>query len=145
VRTPQPFYLSCLFALGAAMALGIFSGCGSAPDGPERYTVSGTVTHYGEPVPKGFIEFIPDTEKGNSGPGGGAEIEGGEYATPRQKGIVGGHYIVRIRGTDGVPTTEEGEELPEGKELFPLYETRVEFPSEDTTRDFEVPAEPAKK
>ncbi len=115
-------------------------GCGGpAGNGPVRYAVSGQVTYDGAPVPVGFIEFLPDTSLGNSGPGGGAPIRDGVYQADASRGVVGGPYIVRIRGTDGVPTTEEGEELPEGTQLFPLFETEYEFPNQDTTANFDVP------
>lgn len=127
-------------AVGAA-CFAFVSGCGEGYGGPQRYTVSGSVTYQGQAVPKGFVRFAPDTSKGNSGPGGGAPIEDGYFETPREKGIVGGPYVVTITGTDGVPTTEFGEELPDGKQLFPAHRTRHEFPREDTEWDFDVPAE----
>lgn len=112
------------------------AGCGSS-DG--LYEVSGQVTYQGKPVPSGYIKLIPDTSKGNSGPGGGAEIVDGTYRTPSGKGVVGGPYIVEIVGTDGVPYTESGEEIPDGKPLFKAYETTFDFPKETTVKDFEVP------
>lgn len=121
------------------IALTATLGCNRANDGPRQFAVSGKATYAGQPVPRGFIRFIPDASRGNSGPGGGAVIENGEFATEPGKGIVGGAYVVQMNGADGVPTTESGEELPDGKELFPLYETTVDFPSADVTRDFDVP------
>jgi hypothetical protein len=44
----------------------IVFGCG--PDGPSRYSISGSVTFQGKPVPVGFIKFEPDTAKSNAGP-----------------------------------------------------------------------------
>jgi hypothetical protein len=125
----------CLAALIAMCA-----GCGGSTDGPKRYPVSGTVTFNGQPVPKGFITLEPDSDKGNSGPGGGGEIVGGKYDTKTERGIVGGAYKVRITGTDGKPVTVSGEELPEGQPLFAPYETTVDFPADATVRDFEIPA-----
>lgn len=122
------------------MALLLFvvsNGCGKS--GPKNFEFSGTVTHNGSPVKRGFIIFEPDFEKGNSGPGGGAEIREGKYRTPKEKGVVGGAYKIKIVGFDGNPTTESGEELADGKPLFDPYHTTVEFPEEDTTKDFEVP------
>jgi hypothetical protein len=114
-------------------------GCGSRQSGPKIYKVSGSVEYDGKPVPKGLITFRPNTSKGNSGPGGGAEIKNGRFETEAGKGVVGGAYIVEIRGTDGVPYSESGEEIPEGKSLFARYEVEVEFPREDTVQDFHVP------
>lgn len=115
------------------------NGCGGKGDGPQRYHVSGKVTFRGKPVPKGFITFRPDNSKQNTGPGSGAAIENGEYTLENGKGVVGGPYIVEITGSDGVPFEEEGEKVPDGKELFPKYTTSFSFPKEDTTKDFEVP------
>lgn len=130
----------CL-AVTASVAIGLLAGCGgSAPSGPQRYSVSGTVTFNGEPIPKGFISFTPDSSKGAKGPGSGATIVDGAYQTEDGKGVVGGPHLVEIRGTDGVPYTESGETMPEGKELFRLYKTEFDFPNEDQTKDFEVPA-----
>ena len=126
--------LRLAFVILPALLL-LAAGCG----GSGSSTVSGKVTHKGKAVPKGFITFIPDTSKGNSGPGGGAEIIDGEYSTADGKGISGGPYIVQIVGFDGVPYTESGEEIPEGKSLFNKYETTVDFPKDSTVKDFVVP------
>jgi len=118
----------------------MIAGCGSgSSDGPQRYEVSGTVTFEGKPVPKGFIMFTPDTSKGVSGPGSGAEIANGSFKTASGKGVVGGAHIVEITGTDGIAITESGEELPDGTELFSKFKTEFDFPKENQTKDFEVP------
>ena len=119
------------------------SGCGPSHDGPERFRVSGSVTFKGQPVPKGHIRFVPDTSKQNRGPGGGAQIVDGRYETMPRKGVVGGHYMVTISGTDGIPTTMYGEQLKDGKQLFPLCQMRHEFPREDTEWDVVVPEKPS--
>ncbi len=129
--------MTCL----AVLWIGIFPGCDGAGGGPTRYALSGNVNFNGQPVPKGFITLEPDTEKGNSGPGGGADIVNGKYDTKTAMGIVGGAYRVRITGTDGMPVTISGEELPEGKPLFPPYETTVDFPAQISVRDFDIPAQ----
>ncbi len=128
---------------GSVACLLIFaglSGCSQPKnDGPPRFILSGTVTYDGKPVPKGFITIEPDSEKGNTGPGSGAPIADGEFSTPAETGHVGGPHRIRIVGYDGVPTTEEGEELADGKPLFPTYETTVDLPKENGTQDFTVP------
>ena len=132
------FVKNCfLIALPVVAAL---CGCGANTDGPVRYAVSGNVTFDGQAVPKGFVTFLPDVSKGNKGPGGGAEIKDGRYRTARGKGVVGGPYVVKIVGYDGVPTMAEGEELTDGSSLFDPYQTTVEFPQEETTQDFQVPS-----
>jgi hypothetical protein len=123
----------------AALPLLSIAGCGSGQKGPKIYKVSGSVEYGGQPVPKGFVTFIPNTKKGNSGPGGGAEIKDGKFETADGKGVVGGAYIVQIRGSDGIPTKEEGEDVPDGKELFAPYQVEVDFPTEDIEKDFTVP------
>lgn len=129
----------------AACLVGIFFltvGCGGSGSTVERFDYSGTVVYEGQPVPRGFVTFAPDTEAGNSGPGGGAPIHNGMYSTKKNgKGIVGGPHSVRIIGYDGVPTTMEGEELADGKPLFPPYETKLDLPKQDGTHDFVIPNE----
>ena len=117
----------------------LLTGCGSG--GPTRYPVSGKVTFKGEPIPQGFITFEPDADQGNSGPGGGAQIDQGVYSTGVEKGVVGGAYTVKIVGYDGKVITMEGEELKEGTPLFPPYYTSVDFPQSESTKDFDVPAD----
>lgn len=120
--------------LGFALSI---AGCSPSDEGPQRYHLSGTVTYDGKPVPKGFIRFDP--AEGNPGPGSGAEIIDGNYETPAGKGIIGGPHNVVISGWDGVPYQESGETVEDGKELFPKYETTVDFPKEDGEHPFEVP------
>ncbi len=100
------------------------------------------VTFAGKPVPVGTISFEPDSSQGNRGPGSVAQIKDGKYSTGG-KGPTGGPHIVRITGSDGVPSTIDGRPdgmfLPEGKALFAPYETKVDLPKGATTKDFEVP------
>lgn len=125
-----------LLALAAAFSIATLAGCGTS--GPLKYTVHGEVTHKGKPVPKGFIQFLPNPGKGNSGPGGGAEIINGRYQTPAGKGVQGGAYYIHITGTDGVPYSEGGEEIPDGKDLFPKYEVEFDFPKESIEKNFNI-------
>jgi hypothetical protein len=126
-----------LFQAAMVVALMIsFLGCGRDPLG--RHAVSGTVTFRGQPVPIGFVRLIPNTDKGNKGPGGGAAIKNGEFHAPANKGVVGGPYLIEIVGMDGVPSQEEGESLPDGKSLFPTIQVEYEFPNEDSTWNYDV-------
>jgi hypothetical protein len=113
------------------------AGCQRPEEGPPRFHLSGTVTYDGKPVPKGFINFNP--AEGNSGPASGAPIVDGKYETPKGKGIIGGPHIVIITGSDGIPYEESGETVEGGKQLFPRYQTTVDFPKEDGEKNFEVP------
>lgn len=126
-------------AVAGTILLAVVVGCGG-PAGPARYDLSGAVTFGGKPVPAGRVVFEPDGDKGNAGPAAYAPISAGRYATPRGKGTVGGPHVVRITGTDGVPTPE----LPQGRMLFAEYRTTVDLPREASTKDFDVPAD-AKK
>ncbi len=122
---------------GWSLTLGILlavAGCGE--DGPKRYQVSGRVTYQGNPIPVGEVVFEPDPSKNNSGPGSVAQIKDGAYRTEPGMGVVGGPYIVRIVGFDGVPAGDS----TQGTGLFSApWETTVDLPQEDTVQDFEVP------
>lgn len=118
-----------------AMIVCLLAGCQT---GPRIYHVKGTVTYEGKPVPAGMIFFDPDAAKQNDGPPGYAFIKDGAYDTAAQggKGVIGNAYLVRIQGFDGTP----GHELTMGRPLFTNFQEAVEFPLDDSTRDFHVPA-----
>jgi len=108
-------------------------GCAKS-DGLERYRLSGSVTYDGQPVPKGEIQFTPNSREGNPGPGTFLKIENGQYETAAGKGVLGGPYGVRIVGYDGKANSES--DL--GVSLFKPFSERVDLPKEDSTRDFEI-------
>ena len=115
------------------------SGCGK--QGPSRYELSGKVAFRGQPVPKGYMLFAPDREKGNNGPGAKAGIFNGSYAMMPGLGMVGGPHIVTIVGTDGIPFDQgEGVMNPMGKPLFAEYKAVVDLPKQSGTYDIEVPS-----
>jgi hypothetical protein len=116
----------------------MLSGCG--PDGPSRYSISGSVKFHGKPVPVGFIKFEPDTTKGNAGPGSGAPIKDGSYNVPSAKGILGGHYLVTVDGFDGVPAVVDGEKSADGRLLFSNLQVRTELPRKDTEWNLALPS-----
>ncbi|MEZ6140660.1 MAG: hypothetical protein R3B84_08820 [Zavarzinella sp.] len=133
-----------LYRASTCAVLSLFSACalsllGCGGGGGSTYDVTGMVTFQGKPVPKGFITFEPDTAKGNTGPGGGATIVNGKFKTDKGKGVVGGPYIVKIVGYDGIVANQSGEELTDGKPLFAPYVTNFDFPKEDSDQKFEVP------
>tara|TARA_R110002072_G_scaffold303142_1_gene495867 strand:+ start:152079 stop:152564 length:486 start_codon:yes stop_codon:yes gene_type:complete len=143
-RLPRASMFASFRMIYASVTLGLIvmamlSGC-SGSSGPQRYEVSGSVTYDGKPVPKGFVTFYPDSEEGNSGPGGGAEIRDGVYRTAAGKGVVGGPHRIRIIGFDGIARTESGEELADGASLFTPYESSIDFPKADTVQNFEIPS-----
>jgi hypothetical protein len=118
------------------LCLALFcGGCGPG-DGPETFHLSGNVTYRGQPLPAGVMVFEPDAQKGNDGPGGFAECRNGKYDTrSSDRGVIGGPYIVRIDGFDGIAANE----LPMGRTLFTNFETKIELPKADSTYDFVVP------
>lgn len=116
-------------------------GCGRGGDGPPRYTLSGTVTFDGNPVPYGTIFMSPDTSQGNSGPGAFAQIRDGKYRTARGAGTVGGPHVFDVMGFRSFPG-EEGFE-PETGILFDSYELTVDLPKENSSYDIAVPPEAA--
>jgi len=123
--------------LALGLLLAVVAGCGRR--GPERFHVSGTVTHAGKPVQLGRVVFEPDTARGNDGPQGFAPIENGRFDTarPHCRGTVGGPMRVRI---DGFEMTGGEDAAASGKLLFPSYEEAINLPRADVVRDFIVPA-----
>lgn len=123
-------------ALTLALVLASVAGCGQR--GRERFRVSGTVTHAGQPVRLGRVVFEPDTARGNDGPQGFAPIENGRFDTsgPHCKGAVGGPTLVRI---DGLEVTGGEDAAASGKLLFPTHEEAIDLPRADSVRDFVVP------
>jgi hypothetical protein len=129
--SPAPRLVGCLL-IGFLVC-----GC-SRQGGPVRYEVKGTVLYDGKPVPAGEVALDPDGSQGTKGPGSIAQIKDGRYQTEPQKGVVGGPYIVRIAGFDGVPVGDSSV----GTGIFPPYQTKAEFPKRATSQDFHVPKAP---
>jgi len=127
-------------ALGL-LVLAAVAGCGER--GPERFRVSGTVTHAGRPVQLGRIVFEPDTSRGNDGPQGFAPIENGRFDTsgPHCRGTVGGPMRVRI---DGFEIKAGEDAAASGTLLFPSYEEAIDLPRAAVERDFVVPSGPGR-
>lgn len=140
----RPAAQSCGALTGAALASFMLvvaaTGC-SGEQGPPRYHVSGKVAFKGKPVGFGMIYFQPDGSAGNTGPQGFAKIRDGAFDTRLEgKGSVGGAMIVRITGFDSEPPAkEQSETAPGPKPLFSEYQTNVDLPKEDSTKDFDVP------
>ncbi len=128
--------LACLTPL--LIALSGLSGCGDQ-SGPQRYKLSGAVTHGGKPIPAGMILFAPDVSQGNGGPGVMVEFSDGRYQTPSGKGTVGGPHVVRIAGYSGDPAA--GGDNAEVRPLFAEYELNVDLPRQDASHNFDVPGQ----
>lgn len=103
-----------------AMALSV-SGCGSSGDG--RVGVSGKVTHHGEPLNNGSIQFIAE----NGSQMAGTTINSGTYTLAPEQGLLPGKFNVRISAASestATPVVVEGEapgdpgQFPPRKELI---------------------------
>lgn len=135
-----------LRSLSLLLVCGTLLGCG----GGSGYRVSGKATFKGEPIKVGKIYFIPDGSKGNKGPTGYANIVDGKYdtAAPGGTGAGKGPMVVTIEGTDPDKQGKAAKGDTSGEvlvaTLFPSYETTVELPGSETTKDFDVPAEATK-
>jgi hypothetical protein len=118
------------------------TGCGGG-DGTHR--LSGKVTFKGEPIATGKIYFLPDTTKGNTGPGGYADITDGRYDTDALGGrrAVAGAAKVAIEAWEPLPKADKDSDVTT-KVLFPRYETTADLPA-GGTKDFDVPAAAANK
>lgn len=72
-------------------AVAVACGCGK-PAMP-RYSLSGTLSYEGKPVPAGWIIFLPE-----KGPGATAGVEDGRFATRAGWGTIGGRHRLEIEG-----------------------------------------------
>jgi len=126
---------ACL--LLACLAIPANTGCGGGQDGPPRFDIAGTVTHKGTPVPQGFIQFLPNSSQGNSGPAGSASIVDGRFDTASSgSGTVGGPHTIVISGFDGKADTDN--ELPFGRPLFPDHKSELDLPKQSHNFDFKI-------
>ena len=126
--------LRCLWPVLLAV---LVAGC-SGETGPQRYRVSGTVTHEGAPVPIGVIQFTPDATQGNSGPPAFADIKDGKYDTSISgKGFIGGPQIVAIDAFSGVNI--DPDLRPSGDPIMIGYQKSFDLPTDqDATLDIEL-------
>lgn len=118
------------------------TGCSGQVEGPQRYSLSGTVTFQGKPVPEGEIIISPDPSTNSDGSGSYAAIKDGHFETAPGKGITGGAYLLSVTGFDGVPfeSDDGAETFLQGKTLFSDYQLKQQFQDQDQTLDIEVPA-----
>lgn len=71
----------------------VLAGCGAA-SGPQRASLSGTITLDGTALERGVISLVPIA--GTKGPTAGVEIVAGKYTIAQSTGPVPGHYRVEI-------------------------------------------------
>jgi hypothetical protein len=105
----------------AALALTLVAaGCGGDDGGmPRRYAVSGKVTHKGQPVKTGSVNFIPGDEDGHAATG---QIVDGTYLLTTLKasdGAIPGTYKVTVsdRHLDNDSLQADSDALAKKKKL----------------------------
>lgn len=87
------------WGLAAWLSIVALAGCGHKPNLPPTARVSGTVTLDGKPLPRGTVQFVPDSTKGTSGaPAVGNIGSDGVYTlyTAGVQGAIVGHHQVRV-------------------------------------------------
>ncbi|MCC9606519.1 hypothetical protein LOC68_17450 [Blastopirellula sp. JC732] len=139
------FHTSAQRAVAIALLAAACGACAPADNGPRRYRMQGEITYDGQPLPAGRISFAPDTEQGNSGPGGYADIVDGYYDTNNNgKGVVPGPHNVRIEGYDGQPSPKN-DFYRYGTMVFRVHREQIEVPEKASTHNFDVPNPPNEK
>jgi hypothetical protein len=101
--------LAATCTMGAVLA---FLGCSSDDGVGQRYSVSGTVTYKGKPLPKGTIGFQPE-EKG-AARGASGEIVDGAYSLTTQTpgdGAFPGKYKVTVAARESADENAAAAEL----------------------------------
>jgi hypothetical protein len=120
----------CLFTVSLATI-----GCTTKP---KPVQLSGKVTFKGQPVPAGYIIFMPDVGNGNRGTTKLLRIKDGVYDSsqePPDQALTPGAYQLRIAGFDGNIQPR----FNQGKQIFnPVEETCV-IPDSVSTKDFTIP------
>ena len=127
--------MQCPLAIGATVLLAL-CGC-SKQEGPQRFNVHGKLTLAGKECPLGTLFFIPDTQKGGSGPGSFTKAEKGVFRTEPGKGVTPGPHKVEIAAFDGIPNSSSHEGNPLTSKVFTV---EVTIPAEDCELNFDVPA-----
>jgi len=114
----------------------VSGGCGQ----PKREVahLSGKVMFKGQPVPVGFINFMPDVTGGNRGEIRAFEIKDGVYNTAEgsSPGIFPGPNKIMISGFNGKPKMPL---WPKGEQIFNSINLDLTVASGTNTHDFEVP------
>jgi hypothetical protein len=121
--------LRCCFTLLIAIML---TGCGSS--GPAKYSVGGTVTFKGEPLPTGKMTLTPANSKAKTTV---AEITAGKFATE----VTEGDWAVNIQAVrETGPVIEALREAPREQYLPAKYNSestlKITVPSAEGKFDF---------
>ncbi len=133
---PRTSQLACLLAMSVLFTV---SGCGGSS--LKLLDLHGKVTFAGTPVKYGVIEFVADSNEGQSGPAGSAEIVDGTYSTSQTgRGVVPGAYLVRITALEERPQpgSEDETQVTESKPpIVDGYEVPAKL--EKSENNFDVP------
>ena len=126
----------------ALLATAALSAAGCGGSDVDREDLTGAVTFAGQPVVFGNIEFVPDSEKGHSGPTGYADIVDGRYDTSLEggAGVVAGPHLVRVTAYQEVPPpASEDETAPSNAKPPMFFGYPIEADLEGGVKDFDVP------
>jgi hypothetical protein len=126
----------CVVLVAVLAVAFVAAGCSAPP--PKTGQLSGQVTFKGQPVPAGFISFMPEASGG--GAGGKVKvfpIKDGVYDTSQgdNPGVFPGPNVVRIAGYDGKPLHL----YPQGKQIFNPFELKETLEEGSATKNFTVP------
>ena len=83
------------------------TGCGHKPKLPPMAEVSGLVTLDGKPLPRGTVQFVPDTAGGTSGPPATGNMDSTGHYELRTAGVEGavvGRHLVAAESREEVPS-----------------------------------------
>ncbi len=135
--------LSCrTSALVVLLVLSCVLGCGKRQS--DLYSISGTITYMGKPVPAGIIAFESATKDGEKVTHSRSEIVDGKYSISAKGGHKGGVYAVFINGFDGNAEDTSGES-EFGRSLFRTHRHDCELPLSDHIMDIEIPQDRARQ
>lgn len=128
-------FVHCLLSLSVLLTLCAVTGC-SQPG--TKTQLAGKVTFKGQPVPAGYVSFMPNSSEGNRGEVTVAEIRNGAFDTSQQtgSGILPGPTIIVIAGFDGNPKPG----FPQGKQIFNPHQISENLSADISQKDFAVPA-----
>ena len=109
-------------------------GCEKSP----YHRLEGTVTFKGKPVPLGEVQLMPDSTKGNSGPSTVALIKDGRYETREQRGVIGGAYVIMVKGYAKPVASNDPTAADFGPQLFDNRLQYVDLPASDHVYDIHL-------
>ncbi len=117
---------ACLILVLGTVVIG---GCGDA----RRQGVEGMVTFDGQPIVKGYIQFIPEGD--TRGPTAGANIKDGRFAIDPSKGTFVGTFRVEVLATretgKSIADPMTGEKVAAREQYIPAkYNTQSELTAE---------------